>query len=89
MSMVQDYSISIANTLEILQACTKPWICDFVISIWRPLGARLSADTVMIKIENMRIQNLHLTHWSLEDLGVILKNAIFMFFRYSYDSAIR
>ena len=28
--LVQDYSISIANTLEILQSCTKPSICFFI-----------------------------------------------------------
>ena len=41
--LVQDCSISIATTLEILQSCTKPLICEFVIvqypwiegSVWR------------------------------------------------------
>ena len=32
--LVQDYSISIVNALEILQSCTKPSMCPFIL-IWK------------------------------------------------------
>ena len=34
--LVQDCSISIANGLEILQSCTKPWICGVTQTIPLP-----------------------------------------------------
>ena len=51
--LVQDCSNSSANALELLQSCTKPWICNLHLIITVPAdiaapdGTRASADTVL------------------------------------------
>ena len=60
---VQDCSISIANTLEILQSCTKPSICsNQPTSSWL-LGRHLGTENVPALIQNLFKQKLKIRGW--------------------------